>query len=108
MPSTTMPIAKPVIPLKKAHNTAPAMANGTRENRSAYCAIGTCSASATSDTAATSVSTPLLSRSNASRMLGSSTPKAARSSSSTALSPKSTTSGNADSPWHRSRNHSIG
>ena len=93
MPSTTMPIATPVIPLKNAHSTAPPIASGTRRERSAYWAIGTWRARATSDTAATSDSTLLLSRSNASRMLGSRTPNAARSSSSTALRPKSTISG---------------
>lgn len=93
MVSTTTPPARPVMPLNVAHTSAPTMASGTRLERSAYCAIGTCSASAAIDESATSPSTLVLSSPNSSRMLGSRMPKAVRSSSSTALRPNSTASG---------------
>ncbi len=93
MTSMTTPTASPVIPLKNPQTSAPAMASGTRRDRSANWAIGTCRASAATKDTATSASTVVVSRPNSSRMFGRRMPNAVRSSSSTAFSPNSTTSG---------------
>ena len=89
----TTPVARPVIPLNTAHSSAPAIASGTRLERSASWAMGTCSASAATEARATRPSAVLRSIPKSSRISGSRIPNAARSSSSTAFSPNRITSG---------------
>jgi hypothetical protein len=81
---------RPVPTVNRANTEAPTSMSRTRLWRSASQAMGTWSASPSSDATATSERMPVLVSSKWSRMLGSNSPKPVRSNSSTMLNPNST------------------